>query len=326
MAMTARERIMAAKAQIAQSRSKGLRTYKWPAGTTLFRILPMSAQPGEPFERKFGKTYLKSFDGKQFFSIVDRSITYDEPSDPIRELIFDAMRQAPDDDIKDHYRKMLAGTRYVFNALILNDSNQKADEPVLIEVSETAFDSIMSQFLIWSEEDPDYDLAGLKTGHVFSCEKTGSGMDTRYTFLATPKKAPLDAKILEKVIDIDAWIKSQEEGLSQKALAFLGQLNGAVGITTTTPTMLTAQNVTNTAATQTTAQKANVSEAAVTTMIEEEDEVVEAAYEPVVESVEEAVVEDVPFEPTNTAPAEEKAAAAGADDIDSILAELGLAS
>jgi len=321
--MTSRERVLATRAGIAANRQRGLKTYKFPAGTTLFRILPTSASPGEPFERKYGMNHLKTFDGKGYLGVVDRSITYDEPSDPVRDLIWDAWRQAPDDDTKKHYKDMVGGARYLFNALILSHpKEQSPEEPVLIEVSETAFDSIMTQFLIWSEEDPEYDLAALDTGHVFSVEKTGQGMDTRYTFNATPKKAPLDAKILDKVIDIDAWIKNKEDEGNQKALAFLGQINGSIGITTSTPAQLTAANVTSGASTAAAASQPNVSAAAVTTAIEPDEPEVEDA---VVEELAAEIVAETPAAaavetPAAAAPA---ADAAGIEDIDAILASLG---
>lgn len=316
-AMTARQRIEAARSKIAASRSKGMKTYKFPVGKTLFRILPLSANPGEQFERRYGKTYLKSFDEKSFFGIIDRHITYDEPSDPIRELIFDAMRQAPDEDVKKHYRSMLAYPRYVFNALILNDPNQDKTTPVLIDVSEKAFDTIMNQFMIWSEDDENYDLAGLQTGHIFACERAGSGKDTTYQFAATPKQAPLDAKILEKVVDLDEWIKSQAEGLEQQALKFLGQVNGSVGISTTTPTALIAHAATNQTASAAPAAT-NMSAAAVTTQIDDDE------LEQAVAEVEKEVVEDAevsPVEPEDQVQASAPASS-DEDDINAVLAML----
>lgn len=319
--MSARDRVMARRSSIAANRSKGLKTYKFKAGVTKFRILPLSADKTVPFERKFGKTYLKGFDGKSFFGIIDRSITYDEPSDPIRELIFDAMRQSPDDETKKHYQSMLAGTRFVFNALILDDKDQSPTEPVLVEMSETAFDTILSQFMIWSEADPDYDLAALDTGHVFTVEKTGQGIDTRYTFQVTPQKMPLPEKILEKVIDLDAWIESQVEGLEAKALEFLGRVNGAVGITTTipagalshhTPPPTPAPAATNT-----------MSSAAVTSVVEDIEDAV------IAEIVNEAAAapEPTPAPAPAPAPAPEPAPAAPAAsveeaDLEAILAQL----
>ncbi len=234
MSMSLRDRILAEREKVAANRSKGMRTYKFKSGKTKLRILPMSMNPHEDWFRRFGKTYLKSHDEKQFFGIVDRTITYDEPTDPIRDLIFDAMRQAPDADTKEHYQKMLARTRYVFNALILSgDPDQKPDQPVLVEVSETQFDDILAQFLVWSEENEEYDLAAAETGHVFEVEKTGSGLETRYNWQATPKQAKLSEKMVEKAHDIDAWITSQVEGMNDQAIAFMQKINAAVGIKTT---------------------------------------------------------------------------------------------
>lgn len=331
--MSARDRVLARRSSIAANRSKGLKTYKFKAGITKFRIVPLSSDKSLPFERKFGKTYLKGFDGKSFFGIMDRSITYDEPSDPIRELIFDAMRQAPDEETKKHYQSMLAGTRFVFNALILDDKDQSPTEPVLLEMSETAFDTILNQFMIWSEADPDYDLAALDTGHVFTVEKTGQGIDTRYSFQVTPQKMPLPEKILEKAIDLDAWIESQVEGLEAKALEFLGRVNGAVGITTTIPAGALSHHApsnTNAAAVPPTQQ--TMSTAAVTSVVEdiEDAEIVEIAEQVAVDPVAAAVAAAAAAEPAPVAapvaeapaPAAAPAASVEEADLEAILAQL----
>lgn len=330
-ALTVRERIQQKRQGIAANKSKGLRPYKFKNGTTSFRILPAGDTKATPnsagdFSRRYGKTYLKSFDGQNFFGIGDRDITYGE-TDPIRELIFDAMRQAPDPQTKEHYQKMLASPREVFCALILDDKDQPATDPVLIEMSETAFDGLLSQFEAWTEEDPDYDLASLTNGHVFKCEKVGTGLDTKYTFTVSPKKAPLNASILDKVIDLDAWIVSQFEGMETKALEFLGRMNGAAGITTNAAIASSA----GTARIASSTASSSISPAAVTSVLEDdevptfdkpepEDAVFEAA------DLDEAVAEVAP-EPTPAAKPAAKAttavtAPADSNEIDDILAGL----
>lgn len=337
--LSPRERIQQQRQKIAANRSKGLKPYRFKNGITSFRILPAADTADEPtnagdFSRRFGKTYLKSFDGQSFFGIGDRDITYGE-TDPIKELIFDAMRQAPDPETKEHYRKMLASPREIFCALILDDKDQSPTEPVLIELSEGAFDGILSQFEAWSDEDPDYDLASLANGHVFKCDKQGTGLDTKYTFTVTPKKAPLDPKILDKVIDLDAWIHSQFEDMETKALEFLGRLNGAAGITmpsnlianASTPRI--ASNVTGQAQVKTQAQapanNSSISSAAVTEILDEIDDEV-PHLDPKTDDIVDAVVEEIVEEPVAAEPEPVAAAAAAApaasDEIDDILASL----
>lgn len=322
-AMTNRDRILAKRAAIAANRSKGLRSYKFKAGKTKLRILPMSTDPSAEWDRPFGKTYLKTFDGKSFFGIVDRQVTYGE-HDVIRDMIFDAMRQAPDEDTKKHYRDMLAGDRRVFNALILSgDPDQKPDEPVIIEVSETQFDTIMAQFLVWSEDDPDYDLAGLKTGHIFEVEKTGQGIDTKYVWQATPKQAPLSEKVVEKAHDLDAWIKAQVEGLEDQAIAFISRLNAAVGIETNVPTgtdrQLEASDSAKAKAAAGNKKSAAISDKAVTEILDDED-VEDAAFEEV-EAAEETDAPDA-AEPDDT-PDEAPTGTTDDDELEAILAGLG---
>jgi hypothetical protein len=341
-ALTARERIQQKRQAIAANRSKGLRPYKFKNGETKFRILPAPDTSGTPtvsgdFSRKYGKTYLKSFDGQSFFGIGDRDITYGE-RDPIKEMLFDCMRQAPDAETKEHYRKMLASPREIFCALILDDKDQPANEPVLIEVSEGAFDGILSQFEAWTDEDPDYDIASLENGHVFKCEKSGTGMDTKYQFTVTPKKAKLAPKILEKAIDLDAWIASQFENLEGKALEFLGKINGAAGITVaaaiTSASSTSQARLTNAGGT---AAASKINAAAVTEVLDEDEEEAPAVEDADFEDADldaaiASVVDEEPeAEPEPAKPAAKPAskpaakpapAAADSDDIDDILAGL----
>jgi hypothetical protein len=237
--MSIAERLALRRGEIAAGRSKGLRPYKFRAGRTLFRILP---QPGYPaniapgtmgIERRFGQTFLKSFDGKNIGSIGDREITYGQ-ADPVRDMLFQAMRAAPTDEVKKHYQEMLANPRIIFCAVILDDPNQSPNEPVLIEVSETAFDEgILAQAMVWA--DTGVDVFDPATGHIYQVERSGQAKETSYTWAVTPKQAPIGQAILDKVIDLDAWIQALFEGKEARCFEALAKLNASVGISVAPP-------------------------------------------------------------------------------------------
>jgi hypothetical protein len=238
--MSIADRLAARRGEIAQNKSKGLRPFKLPQGKTLFRIIPqkgypMNIAPGTfGVERRFGMTYLKSLDGKNIGSIGDREITYGQ-ADPVRDMIFEAMRNAPSQDVKDHYRSLLANPRIVFCALILNHpQSQNPAEPVLLEVSETAFDEgILAQAQVWA--DTGVDVFDPQDGHVFQVEKSGTGIDTSYTWAVTPQKAPVSQAILDKVIDLDGWVTSLFEGKEQRCFEALAKLNASAGLAISAP-------------------------------------------------------------------------------------------
>lgn len=342
-ALSVKDRLAAARGQIAANKSKGTRVYRWKPGKTVFRILP--AKDGVPltFSRTFGKMWLKSFDGQQKFSIGDRDITYGE-ADPIKDMIFQGMRLAPTEEVKEHYKEMLANTRSVFQALIISvngapDPDAPATQAQIVEVSETQFDNILAQFEQWADQNPEYDLAGKDTGHLFTCEKTGTGFDTKYNFLATPQKAPLKQEVIDAQHDIDAWIQGEFEGLEAKAIEFLGKLNGAAGITVAVNAGLLRGNGANAnsiaadpaaqaaadaaaqaAADQVVAAATGMSAAAVTTVIDAEFEDV---VEPAVESpfATEPAAATTP-DPTPAVAAAAAPAASQSSEIDDILAGL----
>jgi len=323
MSTSLKDRIAAKRGEIAAGRSKGIRPYKWKAGKTLFRIIP--AKDGGDWDRRFGKMWLKSFDGQQKFSIGDRDITFGEP-DPIKDMIFRAMREAPTEEIRDHYKEMLAATKRIFQVSILSvngapDPDAPADQPVIVEVSETQFDNILFQFETYLEMDEDCDLAGKDTGHVFTLQKDGTGYDTKYTFMATPKKHPISQDLIDKQHDLDAWIQGEFEGLEAKAIEFLGRLNGAAGITVAVNAGLLRGNGANAQLTGPTG--ATYAEPDQTVPASTPTGMSPAAVTKVID----AEVEEIDDTPVDAASDSAPAAASGStddtDDIDAILAGLG---
>lgn len=327
-ALSIAERLAIRRGEVAQNKSKGLRPFKLPAGKTLFRIIP---QPGYPnnmaagtmgVERRFGMTYLKSFDNKNIGSIGDKEITYGQ-DDPVRNMIFEAMRQAPSDDVKKHYREMLANPRIVFCALILNHpTSQKPDEPVLIEVSETAFDEgIMAQAQVWA--DTGVDVFDPRDGHIFQVEKQGQGIDTTYTWAVTPQKAALGQTVLDKVIDLDGWLKSLFEGKEQRVFEALAKLNATAGLSIAAP-----QSVPQLAGPTTSPTPASLpTPAAAPAMVTHAVEAEEAVYEEVTPApaVTPTPTPVAPVAPQPVAPVAPPAATPTADenDLASILESLG---
>jgi len=306
---TFKERLAAKKKGIADGRAATMRPYKFKGGKTSFRILPAAKDGDDSIfgERPFGMHFLKTLDEQNFCAVADRKVCYGD-EDPIRNMVYAAVGQLGGDaDTKKHYLKMLASSKYLFNVLILDDKDQDPKQPVLIELSETAFDTILSQFETWADDDPEYDLAGQEGGHIFVCEKTGSGMQTKYNFTATPKKAPVGGEIIEKLVDVDNWIEAKFAEGESKAVEFLEQLNGAVGITVAAP------DASNALTDQSGNDAGTDSDKVVTNMTDdEEDEPAEEASEPEAEAEAETPAEE---------PAEEKKedAEADSDDIDSIL-------
>jgi hypothetical protein len=342
-ALSIADRLAMRRGEIAQNKSKGLRPFKLPAGKTLFRIVPQAGYPANiapgtfGVERRFGMTYLKSFDNKNIGSIGDKEITYGQ-ADPVRDMIFEAMRQAPTDEIKKHYRDLLANPRIVFCALILNHPTlQSPTEPVLLEISETAFDEgVLAQAQVWG--DTGVDVFDPTDGHVFQVEKSGTGMETSYTWAVTPQKAPISQAILDKVIDLDAWVTQLFEGKEQRCFEALAKLNAAAGITVAPPP---AQLTAGTAATPTPALAAPAQPAVAATpavapvaapaMVTHAIEAEEAVFEEVVETPAVAATPEptapAAVAPVATAPVAPEtpaapAAAAGEPDLASILASL----
>ena len=290
-ALSVKDRIAQKRGEIAANKSKGVRSYRWKTGKTMFRILP-DPETNSIAMKAFGKMWLKTFDEKQKFTIGDRQITFGE-TDPIREMIFESMKEAPTEDIKKHYQSMLATPKNLFQVLILSvngapDPDAPADQPQIVELSNAQFDNVLAQFEAYFENDETHDLASADRGHVFSCEKRGDGYDTSYTFLATPKAAPVSKDIVEKQHDLDAWIKSEFDGLQEKAIEFLGRLNGAAGISVASPSMQLTSDAPSSEGDSNTAGPETGSADTITDIVDAEYNEVDTSSEPTPDPVVEA--------------------------------------
>lgn len=193
---------------IADKKTGHKKAYKFKTGTTTIRILPGWRKDKEDltFSHSFGQSWIKDMDGKVMAAVGDASITYGQ-DDPIRNLIERAIGEARFDTQRAHYKDMKAKPRELVNALVLDDKEIDPNEPQIVDFSESQFDTIMSQVEMAGIEDEFLDL---ENGFDLKVNKTGRTMqDTKYSFTFARKSRPVDPAVMENVIDLDAWIRSQ---------------------------------------------------------------------------------------------------------------------
>lgn len=232
-----RDKIRAKRQQIQDKSAGQERPYKLLTGKTFFRILPGVADP-EEFYQEIGLHWIKDRKGKTITAVGDRETCYGEPC-PVRaaiERFIQISKDEGDDSAVEIGKEMLAKPRFFVNAVIVKAPGEfDSSKPVLLDLPQTVFDSILSQIEDQLEEVPEgSDMLevgpfSLKNGSLFVIEKTGSGKEsTRYNAYvhSTTKPHKVDRAIYESAIDLEGYKRAQFDGRTRKALAALGDMIG----------------------------------------------------------------------------------------------------
>jgi hypothetical protein len=196
--------------------------FKIPEGKTKIRLLQKN--DGEKFWHDVGVHWIKASIGGKVQAVVGcDDVTYDKPCkictaiDLAKSRAMDAEEEAL---IKEWMRRKM-----VLVPGLVRSGDKASAVPVIIELTPTTFGNILSV----AEE---YSSAGVnmfseKDGMDFVIERRGKGLDTEYTVMAAAKSDPVPAGTIDKLPDIDAYIRSQYfKGEEQKALNVIAQATG----------------------------------------------------------------------------------------------------
>lgn len=208
--MTSIQELLKQKRQsIADKRMGSKKTYRFKGGVTTVRILPGWRKSDPTFYHEFGQTFIKNMDGDVLAVVGDRMITYGE-DDVVRNLLQRAKGDARTDAQREHYHDMLAKSRVLVNALILDDKEIDPTIPQIVEFSESQFDNILQQVELAGIDEEFLDL---DSGFNLKVSKTGRGKnDTKYSFAFDRKASSVDKSVMESVVDLDSYVRSQFEG------------------------------------------------------------------------------------------------------------------
>lgn len=222
--MTSVSELLKQKRQnIADKRMGSKNAYKFKNGVTTIRILPGWRKDDPTFSHSFGQTFIKNMDKQTLAVIGDRRITYGE-DDAVRTLIQRAMGDASTDAQREHYKDMLASSRELVNALVLDDKEVDPKHSQLVDFSETQFDQILEQVELAGIAEEFLDL---ENGFNLKVSKTGTGFNTKYAFTFDRKPSTVDPSVLDTLIDIDAYIRSKFQDTERAVNALKSLTQGA---------------------------------------------------------------------------------------------------
>lgn len=194
------------KQGISDKRMGSKNAYKFKNGVTTIRILPCWRKNGDPtFTHSFGQSFIKDYDGKTLAVIGARNLSYGE-DDPIQNLIANAKANALTDAQRKHWDEARAKQRELVNALILDDKEVDPNTPEIVDFSETMLEQIIDQVQM---ADIAEEFLDLEKGFNLKVSRTGTGFNTKYTFVFDRKPSPVNPAVMDNINDLDAYVRSK---------------------------------------------------------------------------------------------------------------------
>lgn len=206
---------------------KRQKTVKPPENRSRWRILPTWRKEGEQFWHDFGQHFIKDGKGdlKAVYVCVDK--TYGRPCQ-VCDAIGAGIRASSDDDMVKMLKEANAAARILVNALHIDGDNP--NEPVILELGPMAFNEILNIVTEWGA-----DVVSLDKGMDMVIERTGKGMQTRYSVNVASKSQPVDAAVMKKIVNLDEYVAQESEEQARRALMNLSAASGMLPAPSATP-------------------------------------------------------------------------------------------
>lgn len=177
-------------------------TYKIKEGKTTVRII--DPDNTMTFMRDFGVHWIKPEKNAKPLAVVgSRMVTYNQPCE-IQTMIDRAAKAAPDDATLEVIKDWGAKKSALMPAIIRSGSDASEDAAVILELTPTTWGQI-SNMIEEYYADSGY-ILDVKKGFDFVIERTGKGLDTKYTIMPKPGAKPVSQKALENLPNIDDFI------------------------------------------------------------------------------------------------------------------------
>jgi hypothetical protein len=203
------------------------KTIKLKEGKTRVRILENPKDlMSMSFRHDVGIHWIKADrDGKPLAVVGCPDKTFQEEC-AVCTLIDKVIAHAPDDETKELAKSWKPRRSVLLNVLI-RDGENKSETPVILDVTVTTFDAIMSIYENYYEENSS-SAFDPKTGIDLMIERKGKGLDTEYNVIQTSRSAPVPQSAIDGMVDLKEFIKREyfRAGEEQKALRVIQQITG----------------------------------------------------------------------------------------------------
>lgn len=166
---------------------------------------------------EFGQHFIKNA-AKEIKAVYPcAEATYGKPC-AVCDGLGAAMRMTKDDTVIDLLGEAKAGKSVLINALDLDSTNPNT--PVVYAIKRGVFSQIIDLIDEW----------GIK---AFTQEivitREGTGLNTKYAVTISPKEYAVPASVLEKLHDLDEYVKQESEEQLTRALSAVNSVVGIAG-------------------------------------------------------------------------------------------------
>lgn len=194
---------------------KRRKTIKPAEGSTRFRILPSwRKSPDQPFWADFGQHFIKNHAGEIQSVYMCTDKTFKKPC-AVCEAVKQGIKSATDDATMKILKDASSSARVLVNAIKFNNDGTASDVEIL-ELAPTVFDALVTVMEEW--EAAGQSLMDPVNGRDVLINRTGSGLNTKYTVMASAKMTPVPAGALDKLHDLDQYVQQESTELATRAL------------------------------------------------------------------------------------------------------------
>ena len=212
-------KLQAKLATVKASMVKKDKTIKPQPGANRYIILPGWAKEArEVFYHEFGQHFIKNEAGEIQAVYPCLEATYGQPC-PVCNGLAQAMKSAPDDATVEVLKEARGSKSFLFNVLALDTAEQAT--PQILEVRSTVFKGIIDAIEEWGEQ-----IFSDETPQILVVNREGKGLNTKYTVQVSPKKVKMPSNVLDKLHDLDEYVKQTNEEQERKALGAIRNVAG----------------------------------------------------------------------------------------------------
>lgn len=202
------------------SRSTG-KIVKLKEGKTTIRIL--QADPEKPFWQDLGVHWIKAGQNEKPVAVVGCHDVVHEMPCPVCTAVEQALKSAVDDDSVKIIKEWKSRKSVLIAALIRSGSDA-SDEPQIVEITPTTFGNILS---VLEEYASEGNVLDPEDGIDFVIERSGKGLDTRYTVMPAARSKPVPEGVMEKIPDLKEFVEKEFfRGEDTKALNGIASITG----------------------------------------------------------------------------------------------------
>ena len=190
-----------------------------PQGKSKWRILP-GWREGEPevFWHDFGQHYIKDKDGNVKAVLVCPKDTFGLECE-ICDSLYDMIRSTKDDSTLKLLKELKSRQSHIVNAVRLDGADANPKKPVLLNIPGSVLSEYLTNLANYQKDD-DINILDVKEGRAVNIDRTGTGLNTKYSLNVAGKSDAVDPAALASLINIDDYIEGEKVRGATKAGMF----------------------------------------------------------------------------------------------------------